>query len=223
MNGEENLLPVRYLVAEPSFERWPFATQLSLWLQRSALWRCFCSMLCSIHAQEPPFNCPYNLGYYTAFRLTNTSSALLPSSSGGHRLALCVLLTTATIHPVSPSLTAGLTVSKLPKHLSATCKYWHKHSDNGLLNLAWWRAALGKECAICRSLHRRATASTARFPFCSYTTPRRSVTDAVRGHCRFFFPLSKSVSSPSPLTSMSSHPHSIHCLHPVILARTAWL
>lgn len=29
INVKAHLLPVRYVVAEPSFERWPFATQLS--------------------------------------------------------------------------------------------------------------------------------------------------------------------------------------------------
>lgn len=117
----------------------------------------------------------------------NTSSALLPSSSGGHKLWLFVFfwalppLTLSVRHWVT-----GLTVSKLPKHLSAICKYRHKLSVNRSWNSDWWRATLGKECAICCFFPQRETASTGKFPFCSYTVSQRSVTDAGRGHCRFF-------------------------------------
>lgn len=86
-----------------------------------------------------PFNCPYNLGGWMAFLLTNTSFAVLPSSLGGHKLCPCVLPPFTL--PVRPWATV-LCMSKLPKHLSVICKYWHKPSVNRFLTPVWRRVAL---------------------------------------------------------------------------------
>lgn len=156
------------------------------------------------------------------FPLTNPSSTLLPNSPGGHKLWVVVFFQEMPLFALSVChWVTGLAMPKLLKRLSAVCKCWHKPSVNKFLNSACRRAALGKECAICHSFHHRQTASTARFPLCSYTASWRSATDAVCGHCEFS--LSKSVSSLSPHTSGSSHPHGACCLHSVVIARTAWL
>lgn len=140
------------------------------------------------------------------FPLINTSSTLLPSSLGSHKFWLFVFFWALPPFTLSVCRWAtGLPVSKLPKHLSVIPKYWHKPSVNRFLNSAWWRAALRKEHAICRSFHCGETASIARFPFCSYTASRRSITDAVRGHCRFFSLLSLNPCHLSPHTR-ACHP-----------------
>lgn len=110
-----------------------------------------------------------------------------------------------------------LTMSKLPKHLSATCKDWHKPPVTRFLNSPWWRAALGKECAVCRSFHPRETASI---------LLRCCVSEKCNWCCmwslQIFFSFSKSVSSLSLHSSAPSRPHGVHRLHPVVLARTVW-
>lgn len=155
-----------------------------------------------------------------AFLLTNTRSAVPPSSLGGHKLCLFVFwaLPPFTL-PVHHWATL-LCMSKLPKHLSVICKYWHKPSVNKFLNPAWQRVALGWNVQF--AIFVIAGNQLQQPNFHSAHTPcLRETSDAVHGHCRSFF---KSVSSFSCMQAYHpTHPLNVHSLHPVILVRSVWL
>lgn len=223
INVKAILLPVRYVVAELSFARWPFATQLSPLTQPcgdvSAAYF-FLDMLKS-HPGDP-FNCPYNLGDWMAFPLKNTSSALLPSSLGGHKLCLFVFwaLPPFTL-PVHHWATV-LCMSKLPKHLSVICEYWHKPSVNKFLIPVWRRVAFGWSVQFADFFI--AGNQLQQPDFHSAHTPCLGEAQLMLYMVTADFSFSKSVSSFSLHTSISSHPPPQRAfLHPVVLARSVWL
>lgn len=139
-----------------------------------------------------------------AFLLTNTSSALLPSSLGGHKLCLFVFwaLPPFTL-PVHQRATV-FCMSKLPKHLSVICKYWHKPSVNKSLNPAWQRVALGWSVQFAVFL---VAGNQLQQPsFHSAHTPCLGEAQLMLYMVTAEISFSKSVSSLSLHTSISSHP-----------------
>lgn len=149
-----------------------------------------------------------------AFLITNTSSAVLPGSLGGHKLCLFVFwaLPPFTL-PVHLWATV-LCMYNLPKQLSVICKYWHKRSVNKFLNPAWRRGALGWSVQSAVSL---IAGNLLQQP--DFHSAHTHVSEKHNWWCTWSLQILLSVNLCHLslwIQACPTHPHSVHSLHPAV-------